>query len=145
LIGFINRPLAASVHTLSNIEETGYYTINHIHPGMVERAHQTSAKYPKEISEFKATLLAEEWTEFPAPYVKESFVKYGLKYAETIRIERNNTFLVIGEIVEVYLPDAIVHPDGFIALEDAHSIASLGLDSYYLPKRLNKFKYAKPQ
>ena len=112
---------------------------------MVERAHQTSAKYPKEISEFNATLLAEEWTEFPAPYVKESFVKYGLKYAETIRIERNNTFLVIGEIVEVYLPDAIVQPDGFIALEDAHSIASLGLASYYLPKRLNKFKYAKPQ
>jgi flavin reductase (DIM6/NTAB) family NADH-FMN oxidoreductase RutF len=145
LIGFINRPLAASVHTISNIEETGYYTINHIHPGIVERAHQTSAKYPQEISEFNATLLAEEWTDFPSPYVKESFVKYGLKYAETIRIERNNTFLVIGEIVEVYLPDAVVQPDGFIGLEDAHSIASLGLDTYYLPKLLNKFKYAKPQ
>ena len=49
LIGFINRPLAAAPHTIQNIEATGVYTINHINPFFVEKAHQTSAKYPVEV------------------------------------------------------------------------------------------------
>jgi flavin reductase (DIM6/NTAB) family NADH-FMN oxidoreductase RutF len=30
LVGFINRPREAAPHTIENIEQTGYYTINHI-------------------------------------------------------------------------------------------------------------------
>ena len=44
LIGFINRPIEASPHTLSNIETTGFYSINHIQESFLQRAHQTSAK-----------------------------------------------------------------------------------------------------
>ncbi len=52
LVGYINRPVTAASHTLANIQATGVYTINHIHPSYVQQAHQTSAKYEAEISEF---------------------------------------------------------------------------------------------
>lgn len=44
LVGFINRPLDAAPHTLSNIQETGSYTINHITADIFPQAHQSSAK-----------------------------------------------------------------------------------------------------
>lgn len=143
LVGFINRPLAASKHTLHNIEQTGYYTINHIQPDMVERAHQTSAKYPDNISEFEAVHITEEQTEFHAPYVKDSLVKYGLKHVQTIPIALNNTYLVIGEVLEIHIPDFILQPDGFLKLDLTQTITSLGLDAYYTTEPLNRFPYAK--
>ena len=42
-IGFISRPDSVDRHTLSNIMETGYYTINHINESIFRQAHQTSA------------------------------------------------------------------------------------------------------
>ena len=70
LIGFINRPRLAAPHTLSNIEQSGFYTINHIHPSFVAKAHQTSAKYDEGISEFDAVGLTPEFREyFQVPYV----------------------------------------------------------------------------
>ena len=61
LIGFINRPLAAAPHTINNIETTGVYTINHINPSFVEKAHQASAKYPVDVNEFEAVELTEQY------------------------------------------------------------------------------------
>lgn len=144
LIGFINRPLEASHHTFENIQQTGFYTINHIHPQMAEQAHQTSAKYPQDISEFEAVKLHETWTDFEAPYVKESIIKFGLQHIESIPIKHNQTWLVIGEIKEVLLPESIILPDGFIQLEQVESLASLGLDGYYQPRPFKRLKYAKP-
>ena len=56
LIGYINRPLAAAPHTLANIKAGGFYTVNHIHASFVEKAHQTSAKYPDEANELFTVL-----------------------------------------------------------------------------------------
>ena len=47
LMGLIIRPASVSRHTYENILETGFYTFNHIIPGMVKSAHQTSARYEK--------------------------------------------------------------------------------------------------
>ena len=53
ILGFISRPPTIDTgHTYRNIQENGFYTINHIHPEFVENAHYTSAKFSKEISEF---------------------------------------------------------------------------------------------
>ena len=60
LIGFVNRPREAAPHTISNIEATGAYTINLIPANLIEQAHQTSAKYPDEESEFAAVGLTAE-------------------------------------------------------------------------------------
>ena len=76
LCGLIFRPDSVDRHTLDNLLETGWYSINHIHPGIIKKAHQTSARYPKEVSEFDEVGLTPEYPEgFDVPIVKESAVK----------------------------------------------------------------------
>jgi flavin reductase (DIM6/NTAB) family NADH-FMN oxidoreductase RutF len=146
LIGFVNRPLEAAPHTLTNIRINGQYTINHIHPGIIEAAHQTSAKYPLEENEFDATGLTTLYRPGTlAPYVAESKVQYAMELVEIVPITHNDTFFVIGAVQEVYLHDAsIVEEDGYISLENAGTITSLGVDGYYLTEKIGRYKYAKP-
>jgi flavin reductase (DIM6/NTAB) family NADH-FMN oxidoreductase RutF len=145
LIGFINRPLVAAPHTIANIEAVGDYTINHIQESFVEKAHQTSAKYAADINEFKAVGLTEIYKgNCKAPFVGESNIQYSMKLVEIIPIKHNATFLVIGAVQNIYLDEEIIQPDGFIVLEKAGSITSLGIDGYYEAKQLARFDYAKP-
>ena len=145
LIGYINRPVKAALHTLANIQSAGVYTINHIHPSFLEQAHQTSAKYPDGVSEFDEVGLTPEFLEnIPAPFVKESKVKYALTLEEIIPIKLNDTFLVIGKVQQVSLEEHIVLPDGFLELDKVSSICSNGIDGYYSTRLINRYHYAKP-
>jgi flavin reductase (DIM6/NTAB) family NADH-FMN oxidoreductase RutF len=145
LIGYINRPRAAAPHTLANIESTGVYTINHILPSFLEKAHQASAKYPEGVSEFEETGLTPQYIgKFPAPFVSESIVRYGLILQEIIPIKLNGTFLVIGKIQSILLKDELLLPDGYIHLQTAETVCSNGLDGYYSTNPLGRYNYAKP-
>lgn len=145
LVGYINRPRSAAPHTLSNIESTCRYTINHIQPSFLHQAHQTSAKYPEGISEFEAVGLTKQYLKnFQAPFVGESVVKYALTLKEIIPITINNTFLVIGKIEFIYIQKGLLLPDGFIDLHKAETISSNGIDSYYTTLPLTRLAYAKP-
>lgn len=144
LIGFVNRPREAAPHTLKNIEATGFYTINHIHTDWIEQAHQTSAKYAEDVSEFDACGFEEEYiNNFTAPFVKESVIKYGMKLMEVVPIKHNNTFFVIGEVVMVEVPKEVIAEDGFIEIEKANSCCSLGIDGYYKAEKIMRLPYAK--
>jgi flavin reductase (DIM6/NTAB) family NADH-FMN oxidoreductase RutF len=145
LVGYINRPALAAPHTIANIQSTGVYTINHIHPSFVEQAHQTSAKYPDDVSEFDEVGLTPEFMEgVQAPFVRESRVKYALELKEIIPITLNNTFLVIGEIQHVKMEDDILSEDGFLFLDRAASLCSNGIDGYYSTQLIDRYQYAKP-
>ncbi len=145
LVGYINRPRKAAPHTIANIESTGAYTINHILPSFLEKAHQTSAKYPEGISEFKEVGLSPEYIhDFKAPFVKESMVKYALLLQEIVPIKMNDTHLVIGKVHSIHIADGFLLPDGFIDLHKAGSVCSNGIDSYYTSIPLGRFPYAKP-
>lgn len=145
LVGYINRPRKAAPHTLANIEATGVYTINHIQPDYLEQAHQTSAKYPVEVSEFEAVGLTPAFVNnISAPFVKESSVKYALTLQQVIPITLNDTFLVIGKIEYVHLAGDYLSTDGFIHLHKAGTVCSNGVDSYYSTHPLARFEYAKP-
>jgi flavin reductase (DIM6/NTAB) family NADH-FMN oxidoreductase RutF len=147
LIGYINRPLAASPHTLANIKANGFYTVNHIHPSFVDKAHQTSAKYPDEVNEFTEVGLTEEYLEgVKVPFVKESPIKYLLSLKEIVPITLNATFLVIGQLEQVLI-DPSLQPtaDGFLHLDQAGSICSNGLDAYYNTTLIDRYTYAKPE
>ena len=144
LIGFVNRPREAAPHTLKNIEATGFYTINHIHTDWIEQAHQTSAKYAEDVSEFDACGFEEEYiNNFTAPFVKESVIKYGMKLIEVVPIKHNNTFFVIGEVVMVEVPKEVITEDGFLEIEKANSCCSLGIDGYYKSEKIMRMPYAK--
>lgn len=145
LVGFINRPLEAAPHTIANIERTGVYTINHIHAEIVQQAHQTSAKYDASVNEFDAVGLTTAYMpNCKAPYVQESKIKYALQLQQIMPIERNGTFLVIGEVTEVMLDESLVEPDGFIKLHQAGSMGSIGIDGYSVFEAPVRFQYAKP-
>jgi flavin reductase (DIM6/NTAB) family NADH-FMN oxidoreductase RutF len=146
LIGYINRPLAAAPHTLANIKANGFYTVNHIHPSFVDKAHQTSARYPDEVNEFLEVGLSEEYLDgIHVPFVKESPIKYLLSLKEIVPITLNATFLVIGQLEQV-LMDPSLKPttDGFLHLDQAGSICSNGLDAYYHTTLIDRYAYAKP-
>lgn len=145
LIGFINRPLEAAPHTIGNIQKTGTYTINHVHENILKQAHQTSAKYAKATSEFDATgLTAEFFDGFEAPFVKESRIKIGLKLEEIIPISINRTYLVIGSVQIISVPQNIISEDGFLQIEKAGSVCSNGIDGYYKSSLIDRYRYAKP-
>ncbi len=145
LIGFITRPDSVERHTLSNIMAHEFYTVNHINEDIYRKAHQTSARYPREISEFEATGLTPDFkNEFYAPFVKESNIQLGVKFKERIDIRSNNTILVIGEIIQLYFPENCLCEDGFIDIQKAQTITGTGLDSYHKTQYLSKLSYAKP-
>jgi flavin reductase (DIM6/NTAB) family NADH-FMN oxidoreductase RutF len=145
LIGLIFRPSPPERNTYANIIETGFYTINHINEAIYNQAHQTSARYDKGISEFEITSLNREYKDgFIAPYVAESKVQLGIEFKEKIDISINNTTLIIGEIVQIYIPKDCLSTDGFIDIEKANTITCSGLDSYHKTVQLDRLSYAKP-
>jgi len=145
LIGMIVRPDSVDRHTLQNIEETGVYTINHIQESMIQQAHQTSARYPKEVSEFEAVGLTPEYlTNFHAPFVKESNIKMAIQFKEKVPFHINGTIFVIGEIQQVYLPETTIQSDGLVDIVRVGSITNIGLDSYHTVNAGLRIPYAKP-
>jgi flavin reductase (DIM6/NTAB) family NADH-FMN oxidoreductase RutF len=145
LISFIMRPDSVERHTLTNILETGVYTINHVTEHIYRQAHQTSARYPKNISEFDATGLTADYKhDFKAPFVKESVIQLAVEFKERIDLTINNTIMVIGEINQLYLPGECLSDDGYVDIEMAGTISCTGLDSYHTTSRLQRLNYAKP-
>jgi flavin reductase (DIM6/NTAB) family NADH-FMN oxidoreductase RutF len=145
LLSFIMRPDSVERHTLTNILDTGFYTINHINADMYEKAHQTSARYPKNVSEFDAAQLTPQFKDgFMAPFVKESHIQIGMEFKERIEISINQTSMIIGEIKFVHYPANCLLEDGFIDIEKAGTITSAGLDSYHTTQLLQRLQYAKP-
>ena len=123
--------------------ETGYYTINHIHPEFIKNAHYTSGNFGKEISEFQRCGLTEEYfDDFNAPFVKESTFKMGLHFKEKIDITLNNTILVIGEIVQLVMPNTVLINDD-IDLQTTRSVGISGLNSYYSLNKIEQFPFVK--
>ncbi|MHA7815524.1 MAG: flavin reductase family protein [Pseudohaliea sp.] len=145
LLALIMRPDSVPRHTLDNILATGYYTVNHVAGAFVERAHQTAARYPREVSEFAAVGLGEYWREsFPAPFVAEASIRIGMALRDHQPLAVNGTHLVIGEVLSLELPDACVHDDGSIDLAVADTVALAGLDRYYRPRDPKRLAYARP-
>jgi flavin reductase (DIM6/NTAB) family NADH-FMN oxidoreductase RutF len=145
LLSFIMRPDSVERHTLANILDSRFYTINHINAHIYEKAHQTSARYPKLVSEFDATGLTPEYkNEFVAPFVKESQIQIAMEFKERIEISINQTIMLIGEIKAIYFPSDCLSLDGFMNIEKAGTISVSGLDSYHTTQVLKRLDYAKP-
>ena len=145
LIGMIFRPSPPERDTMKNIIQTGFYSINHINESIYKQAHQTSARYDASVSEFDATGLKTEFkNNFFAPFVAESVIQLGIIFKEKIDISINNTIMIIGEIIQIYIPKDCLLDDGFIDIEKANTITCSGLDSYHKTVQLDRLSYAKP-
>ncbi len=146
LFGFFLRPTTVPRNTYKNIKETGFFTINHIHEGIIADAHHTSAKYDSEISEFDMTTLKSEYkNEFHAPFVNDSPLQMAMKYIEEYHIKSNNTILLVGEVQDLYFNNNLLQKDGFINLSDGKVATINGLDGYAIPALKLRFGYQKPK
>lgn len=144
-LGFIMRPSEdVRRHTLENILENGFFTINHIGSDFIEKAHYTSAKFDHNISEFDTCQLTEEYIGgFHAPFVKESPVKIGLHHVESIPIKSSGTTMIVGQIEHLVVPDNAMSKEGYINLETSQAVGISGLNSYYKLVKVTDLPYAR--
>lgn len=145
LLGFVSRPRPVQRDSLNNILTTGVFTINSVSRECALQAHQTSARYPSDVSEFDETRLTRYYhDDFAAPFVLESPIKIGLKLVEHMVIQSNQTEMLIGEVVRLLLPEQAVMPDGYLDHEQLETVTISGLDSYHVTQRVHRLSYAKP-
>jgi flavin reductase (DIM6/NTAB) family NADH-FMN oxidoreductase RutF len=144
LWGMVVRPCVPGRNTLGNILSTEVFTLNHITPSMMERAHQCSAKYPEGVSEFDQVGFEPEFLEgCNAPFVRESVIKIGCQLVQTTDIPFNGTTLVLGKITHIEIPSDVLMEDGFVNLMNGGSLASSGLDGYGTLSEIKRLSYAK--
>ena len=145
LLAMMSRPHTVRRDTLENIHDTGFFTINHVNSAFLEAAHQTSARYDADQSEFDIVGLTPRISELhPAPYVAESALQIGLAHRQTIDLDINGSHMVIGEVIEVQLDEDAVSDDGAIDLGALGSLVVSGLDHYHATDSIARLSYAKP-
>lgn len=142
LIGFVVKSFGER-HTMQNILETGFYTINHVNQHFAAHAHFTSVEFPAYVSEFnQCKLTAQYLDDFFAPFVLESKIKIGLSLVETHQIKANKTTLIIGKVEMIMMDEPYFEADKGLDLVRAETVCISGLDTYYLPHKLRSFPYA---
>ena len=137
LLAMILRPSTGNSerHTLHNLLETQCWTLNGFSLEHAARAHQTSAPYPKDQSEFDACGFDAEWLdEFSAPFLKGSALQIGCFLREHHPIEINGTHMIIGEVQHLRYPETAQRGDGGLSLSDMGLVAVAGLDTYTQPE-----------
>ena len=145
LMGFIHRPVSVERHTYENILANKYFTINSVQEEFIDKAHQTSARYERVDSEFEKVGLTPFYAkDFFAPFVKESKIQIGLKLADIIPLQINNTVMIIGEVVHLEVKDEMLTNTYDLDLALANVAGGIGLSSYVKVNKLASFQYAKP-
>ena len=143
--GLISRPERVQRDTLQNIIDTKEYTLNFVKAAHYKKAHQTSARYDKGISEFEEVGFVPIYhSGCLAPFVEEAVVKIAMRFEESIPITMNGTVLIVGSIIQVDIADALVGKDGFVHLSLSEVLISQGLDAYFVTSEIGRLPYAKP-
>ena len=145
LFGLINRPDSVQRDTLQNIISTKNYTLNYVKAEAYEKAHQTSARYDKHVSEFEQVGFEEAY--FPnctAPMVKQAVVSIAMQLEEIIPIKINGTVLIVGSVQQLHIDEQRIGKDGFVSLSEEQVLVSQGLDAYFITSPIGRLAYAKP-
>jgi flavin reductase (DIM6/NTAB) family NADH-FMN oxidoreductase RutF len=144
LLGFILRPTTVPRHTYANIKAYGYFSVNAVTEELMAAAHQSSANYPVEHSEFDATdLEAVYHAGCPVPFVKGSPIKLLCKFVNEYPILENGCIHVIASIESIFYEEELLSPDYWFQLDKGDIMAINGLDGYALPKLIERFPYAR--
>lgn len=142
LLGMIVRPDTGKGerHTLHNVLKTQCWTLNGFRLESAAQAHQTSAPYPKNRSEFSACGFDLEWKAgVDAPYVKSSPLQVGCRLREHQTLSINGTHLLIGEVTALYCSTDAQRLDGSLDLGKLELATISGLDTYSAPGEALRF------
>ena len=142
LVGILFRPHTVKRDTLENILQTKSFTLNQVTPSLFKEAHWTAANW--EGSEFEGTGLEEEVKEdFHAPFVKGSPVQLACSLVETQTLQVNQTVLLIGSIVDIFVEEKGLRSDGSLDLNLLETVTVSGLDEYHVGEKLARLSYPK--
>jgi flavin reductase (DIM6/NTAB) family NADH-FMN oxidoreductase RutF len=142
-VGVLFRPDPVERHTLENILNTGFFSLNPVKAEFYKQAHQTAARYGG--SEFEATGLEEFYIEgFYAPFVASSPLQVGCQLVEAQTLQVNGAVMVIGSVEHIRVDEIGLRADGSLDLNSLGTVTVSGLDEYHIGKRLAKLSYPKP-
>jgi flavin reductase (DIM6/NTAB) family NADH-FMN oxidoreductase RutF len=82
---------------------------------------------------------------FKAPFVKNSPVQMSMRLIEEIYVPSNDVMLVVAQIEELYVNDALLQEDGLINLSKGNVVTINGLDTYAIPKFKKQLTYQRPK
>jgi flavin reductase (DIM6/NTAB) family NADH-FMN oxidoreductase RutF len=118
--------------------------VNAIAESFMSEAHQTSANYSEEVSEFEATGIEAEWKSgIEVPFVKDSPVQLLCKYLNEYIIQENGTLHVIASIEKIFVNEELLNDDYWIQLDKGNVVTINGLDGYAKTTLLNRLPYAR--
>ncbi len=143
MMGFVLRPPGKDAHTYKNIIKTGICTFSHINEDIVEQSHQTSARYPRDSSEFEEVgLTSLRINGWKAPCVEESRVRMGLNLIDDIELANGCRFLTC-EVNWFDVDSRGLCEDGYVDLNKLGGVSISGLDGYHKTPGIFRLSYAK--
>lgn len=127
------RAGGARKDTLSNVEETGVFTVNVVTEETVEAMNLTSGRYDPSVDEFElAGLTAVSGTVVDAPMVAEAKANLECRLSRVVPIGTDGPMaasIVIGEVVRIHADGAIL--DGTrIDQEALRAVGRMGGPTY---------------
>jgi flavin reductase (DIM6/NTAB) family NADH-FMN oxidoreductase RutF len=144
-LAFFIRPLTVPRHTYHNILERKHFTINLVSISCIDAAHQASADYGWGVSEFEKTGLTPLYsTSLVAPYVEQSAIRLGLELEEEQKLSSNGNILIVGKVLEIFLPENSLLPNGSVDIISQNTVGVIGLDTYYTSEVIKVLPYARP-
>ena len=145
LLGVLFRPDSVPRHTLENLQTQGMATVNAVRYEDRRAAHQTSARYPADVSEFDAVGLKREFRpEWPVPFVHGCPVQWAVRLQTLLPISANGTQLAVLEVVHLFVAESGIQEDGYVNLAALDVATVNGLDAYHRTDSLDRLPYAKP-
>lgn len=144
-LGVVFRPDSVARHTLENLRSTGRGTVNAVRYDDRVRAHQTSARYPADVSEFDAAgwqrFFRPDW---PVPFVEDAPVQWAVRLHSELPIEANGTILAVLEVLQMHVNSEGLDTDGYVDLAQLGVGTVNGLDAYHAVHEKDRLPYAKP-
>ena len=145
LLGILMRPQPNERHSYPNIKRNKNYTINTVSAPFYQKAHQTSARFPQNVSEFDAVGFTPFYSDtIHAPFVAESALQLGLTFEEEHHVLANGTILIVGRVRELFLNNLTPGPDGYVDPATAELCVVNGTDVYFTSTPISRLPYAKP-
>lgn len=121
--------------SIANVEDTGEFVCSLATFDLRDRMNQSSAPYPREISEFREAGLETAPSRLvKPPRVAASPVALECRYLQTIALADENgvpaeSWVVLGQVVGIHIDDALI-TDGMVDITRARPIARLGYMDY---------------
>lgn len=141
-----NRRDGSRKDTLVNVEATGEFVVNLVTPEVTAAMNQTSAEYESDVDEFVMSELEKTPSlRVSPPRVASAVAALECQLLQTVHLGTGpgGANLVIGRIVEIFVHDDLLDPQGRLRVEAYTPVGRLGGNQY--AHTADRFELPRPQ